>query len=668
MGCTNNTSHIPPGKPGDGTESDVIMMICTAGHVDHGKTELVKLLTGCITDRLKVEQERGLTIELGFAPCVLGDGVSLGIVDVPGHEKFVRNMVSGVSGIEMTVLVIAANDGIMPQTIEHFQIMELLGVTHGMVALTKIDMVTRDRLHTVTEEIREYLKGSFMENAPICPVSSKTFEGYSEFYTTLVKQALSLSRRRKYGIFRMPVAQVFTRMGFGIVAMGIPVDGSIAIGDRIEVVPGNQTGRVRAVQQFSRDTSDGEYGQCLGLNIPDFNKKPPSRGQVISLPEYLKPAHSFHVRLETVSNLQRPLRNAEEVKFHTGTSEEPGKIYLLENTTADEGETILATIVLPNPIVAAAHDRFIIRRPSPSITIAGGEILAVSGSAHKPRKNQIAEKLHSYTAFFHGIDPAGDEGIEKKIEYVLTEQHTGCSSPKELSIATLLIPDVVKQCLANLADKGKALSLGSDCYIHTDNYSKFLEEAEARLQSAVSEDGVLSLTMSDFRSCFDWPDRLWNKILDDLQARDVITLQGSKLVLRDAFGKLDENDRSLMERVQDSYEKSGFHSPRPDELPDLLQVPEKRVVRTLEYLYIRGKLVKLSRNVVISYDNFRNAQNMVVTIINEKGSLDSADFKHHIGSTRKYALAVLDFLDSQKVTVRRGNTRILAEDYRRYLL
>ncbi|MCX6999945.1 MAG: GTP-binding protein, partial [Candidatus Sumerlaeota bacterium] len=228
-----HTGYKPPGLLRHGVNPEVIMMICTAGHVDHGKTALVRLLTGCNTDRLKIEQERGLTIELGFAPCYLGNNLCVGIVDVPGHERFIKNMVAGVSGIEMAALVIAADDGIMPQTVEHLQIMELLGVRRGMVALTKIDLVSREQVERRIREIGEFLVGTFLEGATICPVSSETLEGYDHFYHTLVDSIKKITVARRRGVFRMPVERVFSRPGFGFVVSGIPVDGAIQVGDEV---------------------------------------------------------------------------------------------------------------------------------------------------------------------------------------------------------------------------------------------------------------------------------------------------------------------------------------------------------------------------------------------------------------------------------------------------
>ncbi len=660
--------HRPPGELRSGTKPNVLMMVCTAGHVDHGKTQLIRLLTGCETDRLKAEKERGLTIELGFAPCVLERELCIGIVDVPGHEKFIKNMVAGVSGIDMTILVVAADDGIMPQTIEHLRIMELLGVSHGIVALTKIDLVSEERIQRLSREIRDFLKDTFMEDAPICPVSSQTYAGFPEFYDALVQQAKSLSRQSRVGIFRMPVSHVFTRKGFGVVVMGIPVAGTIRVGDEIEVTPGNQRGKIGGIQQFLNDTPDGEYGQCLALNVPAFDKKPPVRGQVLSLPGYLEPASTFHIQLKAIQGLQSPIRHAEQVKFHAGTIEQSGKIYLLEDGLLGEGETGLATIVLSSSVVAAPQDRFIIRRLSPLTTVAGGKILAVSRAEKRPKKKRIAEELNEYLAFFKDVDALSEEGLEKKIEWFLRAELKTSASPEEISKGTLLTKDVVNDGLSRLVVNKKVLSLGAEHYVHTDTYNAFLSAAESRVRKAVSEEKILTLTISQLRQDFDWPVRLWKRIEEDLQRRGMVKREGNRFVLQAAVEKLDEDKRRLMTKIQKVYAETGYHSPRPDELPEMFHSSQEEVDRILDYLTSQKKLIRLSKNVVLDYDSFKKAQDAVVNTVKEKGALDSADFKQHIGSTRKYALAILDFLDSRKVTVRSGNIRKLTPNYERNLL
>jgi len=644
------------------------MMICTAGHVDHGKTALVKLLTGCNTDRLKAEQERGLTIELGFAPCFLGSNLCVGIVDVPGHEKFIKNMVAGVSGIDMTILVVAADDGIMPQTVEHFQIMDLLGVRHGIVALTKTDLVTADRVQEVADDIRAFLNGTFMEDAPICPVSSETLAGFDEFYDVLVKEITGIVKRRRVGVFRMPIERVFTQKGFGTVISGIPVDGTIAVGAQVEAVPGNQKGKVRGVQRFLRDAAEGGYGQCLALNIPDFNRNPPVRGQVICLPGYLRAARFFHVKLTAVTGLEKPLRNAEEIKFHTGTAEELGKLYLLEDKTLAGGQTALASIALSDPVAAAVHDRFIIRRPSPAQTVAGGEILAVSYAAQRPRKKQTLDRLSSYLASLGGADPTSDGGIDRRIAYFLRTDRRYGASPQEVARAMLLPPDVVSKSLSRLAEAEKVMALSTDQYIHPEGYRACLAEVESRIEQYAEQKGLLNIPISDVRTGLDWPPAVWNRIQKDLEAKNLVVVRGTTFVLQTAVKELDEADRKLMTELLTVYEETAFHSPRPDELPGMLHAPQSRIDRLLEHLCNEGKLVRVAKNVVLSYNNLKKAQDMVVNIIREKGVLNSADFKYTINSTRKYALAILDFLDSRRVTMRVQNDRKLNPHYQRYLL
>ncbi|MEW6747393.1 MAG: selenocysteine-specific translation elongation factor [Planctomycetota bacterium] len=658
----------PPGFLRPTVNPDIVMMICTAGHVDHGKTSLVKLLTGCNTARLKEEQERGLTIELGFAPCLLQGDVAVGVVDVPGHEKFVRNMVAGVSGIGLAVLVVAADDGIMPQTLEHFQILDLLGVRNGLVALTKIDLVSPERVAEVTAETRSFLAGTFMESSPICPVSSVTLEGISEFHSTLVECVRGIAQRRSRGIFRMPVVNAFVREGFGHVITGIPVDGSITLRTEVELVPGGARGRVRGIQRFLRETEAGGYGQCLALNIPDLGKTPAVRGQVLCLPGYLGCHTSFHLRLRAVPGIDPPLRNAEQVKFHTGTCEQPGKLFLLDEHTFGGGVQGLATIVLQEPVAAAVHDRFIIRRPSPAITVAGGEILAVGDSVSRPRKKEVRESLHAYLALLGNVDIASPEGIDRRIERFLHSVRPAGATLLEVSKGTLIVPETAGESLARLTSNGTLLEVARDHFVHTAVYRRYVEDVARRVRAAASEGRALSVTLGDLRKGFDWPQALWNRIQEDLEREGLITRRGGKAVLETAVQKLSEPELRLMERILGVFEQGGFNSPRPDELPERLQAPPAEVARLLDYLCQEEKLFRLTPKVVLSRGSMKRAQDIVVRLIKENGILNSADLKYHLESTRKYALAVLDHLDLRKVTVRIGNDRKLAANYERYLI
>jgi len=654
----------PPGLVTKSMNPDVVMMICTAGHVDHGKTQLVGLLTGCNTDRLKEEIERGMSIELGFAPCYLGNNLSVGIVDVPGHEKFIKNMVAGVSGIEMTILVIAADDGIMPQTIEHLHIMELLGVRKGIVALTKIDLASRERVKELTNEIQEFLKGTFLEGAPICPVSSVTLDGYDQFYNTLVEAIKGITLRRRSGIFRMPVERVFSSKGFGVVATGIPVDGTIRLGQSVELVPGNQIGRVRGIQRFLRDTDQGGFGQCLALNIPDFNRKAPERGKALCEPGYLQPARIFHLLIKSLPGLQKPPANAEEIKFHTGTIEQNGKLYILESRFTDRGGSAIASVVLDEPIAAANGDRIIIRRPSPAGTIAGGEIIDITYTPTRPRKTVILEKLKTMLRFYEGIDASSEQGQEKKIEYFLQLERKTGGTVQEISKAALLPEGIVRELLSSLAERGRALSLTGDFFIDAISYDSLLAQVKNRI---ARDQAALSLALEDLRSALRIPEPLWKSLEKDLMKQDLAIRRGHKLILRGASEKFEQAEQELMNQVLDIFQKTGFQSPRPDELTSQLKIPTGKIDRILEHLCNTKKLIQLDKKVFLSAEYFIKAQDMVVKEISEKGILNSADFKHFIGSSRKYALAILDYLDAIGVTMRIGNDRKLAPNFKEKL-
>lgn len=669
--------HYPGRLSSQITNPDVVMMLCTAGHVDHGKTSLVKLLTGCNTDRLKAEQERGMTIELGFAPCFLGNNLCVGIVDVPGHEKFVKNMVAGVSGIGMALLVIAADDGIMPQTIEHFQILDLLGVRKGMIALTKTDLVTPETIASRIAEIREFFRGTFLDGAPICPVSSETFEGYPEFYNTLVAQIEGVAATRREGVFRMPIERVFAREGFGAVVTGIPVAGNIGVGAEIELAPEGRRGRVRGIQRFLRDASEGGAGQCLALNIPELGKKPPARGEVLCLPGYLSGARIFHLDLRTVADVDPPIRNAETVKFHTGTIEASGRLYLLESATLGPGERGFATVVLPEPVAAAPHDRCIVRRPSPAATVAGGEIAAVTPGEHRPRKSVILERLTAHRAFFEGVDPCGAEGRERRVEFFLRWDVAAAANAGEIARGVLLDPAQAREALDSLVAKGRARALaqssvageksGGEIFIHAETYAACARAAAACIEEA-AKNKTLSLGLSDLQGRFDWPAALWQRVLADLEKQGLAVRYGSRLVLQEAVRQMAPADRELLGLILELYKRTGFQSPRPDELPARFNAPPARISTLLNHLYTTGQLIRLDKNVVLHYDHAAKAQELVVRTILEKGSLDSNEFKEQLGTSRKYALGFLDFLDARKITIRSGNARTLASDYRSRLV
>jgi len=656
-----------PGQLVDQVQPDVFMMICTAGHVDHGKTELVRLLTGCQTDRLKEELERGLTIELGFAPCLLGGSLCVGIVDVPGHERFIRNMVAGVSGIGATILVIAADDGVMPQTVEHLRIMELLGVRHGLIALSKIDLVSPQVLSGRIDEVSGLVQGTFLEESPICPISSVTLQGYDLFYETLVNILQHLRRPHEPGVFRMPVERSFSRRGLGSVVQGIPVCGAVRIGDEVEIVPGYRRGRVRGLQCFLRKAEEGRFGQCLALNIPEFSKNPPQRGQVLCEPEYLRASRFLHVRVRTIPGLKWPLKNAQEIKCYTGTSEEMGKIYLLETAELDSDQTALAVLALNERLAVAPHDRLVLRQASPAMLVAGGEILAVDEGERRPRKLQAASLMRAYESMLDGHDPFSEEGRIRRIKFQLHAVHPTGVSPLTLAHDLFLSGHQVETGWLELEKEGNLVRLDSGHVMLSEVFRSFVHASLNRIRGLSQERKTWSLSLGEIQSDGAWPQALWRRILPELEESGAVVVREDRLIVPEAMRDMSGDDGDLSKEILGLYERTGFRSPRPDEIPNLLGVRPEGIDSVVDMLCDQGHLVRLAKNVILSYKRLKEAENLVVQWITEREELDSADFKYVIDSSRKYALAILDHLDQRGVTLRYGNKRRLTGQYVRKL-
>ena len=662
------TSRRPPGLLRAEVQPDVVAMLCTAGHVDHGKTSLVKTLTGCATDRLKEEIERGLTIELGFAPCWIGGELCAGIVDVPGHERFVRTMVAGVSGIDYCILVIAADDGVMPQTREHVEIMQLMGMTQGMVALTKIDLVTPEDVATRTEEIRAFLEPTFLRGAPVCPVSTITADGFERFYDTLVSGLKAGLRDRRTGIFRMPVERAFSRPGFGAVVTGIPVAGAIRLGAEIECVPGGARGHIRGLQRFGRVAEDGGAGQCLALNIPEFGKTPPSRGQVLCPPGHLQAALQFHARLHAVPRLDPPLANAEDVTFHTGTAEQHGRVFLLESKKLGAGESQLATVVVDEPVAAAAGDRFIVRRVSPPMTVGGGRLLRVDADARRPRRKLLLDELQRHETFLAGVEWDSDEGRRRRVEHLLEHGEPAALAAADLGRRLLLTGDAVKAAIGALAAAGTAIDLGGGTWALAARASALRGRMEKRLAELAAASDRLRVPLAEWRRGFDVPDALWSHGCREIERAGGVRLAGGFAMPAAGFETLPAPDRALAERMLALYEREAFETTHPDEVHAKLGAPPDRTARMLEWLTARGDLVRVAPNVVLTAGRLRAAQDHVVKTIQASGSLDSQAFRAHLGVSRKYAMSILDFLDLRKVTLRVQNARRLLPGWEQRLV
>ena len=366
----------------------------TAGHVDHGKTALIKALTGIDTDRLKEEKERGITIELGFASLTLPSGQTLGIVDVPGHEKFIKNMVSGAAGIDLVMMVIAADEGIMPQTKEHLNICSVLGISKGIIALTKIDLVEKDWLKLVQSEIIEFLRGTFLEGAPIVPVSAIKQEGLTDLTRALETATSHINEKTDDGIFRLPVDRVFTMKGFGTVVTGTLISDHIKTGDDIQILPQNITTRIRGIQVHNQTVEEARSGQRTAINLQGIEKSAIERGDVLVRPQTVWPSQRLDVLVEFLASNSKNLKNRALVRLHTGTSEIIARIILLQKDELAPGQKNFAQLVLSEKDVVVSGDHFVLRSYSPITTIGGGQIIDPLPEKHKRLNDKIIEELN----------------------------------------------------------------------------------------------------------------------------------------------------------------------------------------------------------------------------------------------------------------------------------
>ena len=643
---------------------DVTMMVCTAGHVDHGKTSLVKWLTGCETDVLKEEKERGMTIEPGFAPCSTNDGVSVGITDVPGHEKFVRNMVAGVSGVGMCILVIAADDGIMPQTVEHFQIMELLGVEHGVVALTKRDLVDAATLEQRIGEIRAWLAGSFLEHAPICPVSSSTGDGILDFHQTFSEAVNVAVRSEQMGIFRMPVERVFSMEGYGRVLSGVPVVGQISEGDMVELVPGGAQGRVRGMQCFGRSSEQGRSGLCMALNIPDFARVHPRRGQVLCLPGRLRVANVFHSRIQMLAQTGLSVKNGERVMLHTGTAEVQARVYGLETKDLSPGNSAWVALVTDEPIAAALYDRYILRKLSPVRTLGGGRFYDVSADAKRPRKADALKRLVHIETHYARAGYRDREAASLLVEQCVEMKDFGGVDTKEWRGDCLLAEEVLTDLIAELEKRGNVLRMGRDGLLHRRNLEQFCAKLEGEIFS-LFEKGERLLEPEKIGVGVSAGVKAY--VLGLLDGRGAIELKGNRIL--PPGGKEEPSpEQQLAEKIYGLYAETGFNSPRPEDVPDLLKATAQQVEPLLKMLLTEGRLIRVSAKVILTREHMVKAQQKVVEAILKNGQLDSGDFKFLIDSTRKYALSILEYMDRTHVTVRLDSVRKLAPNHEKRML
>lgn len=630
------------------------IILGTAGHIDHGKTSLIKAVTGINTDRLKEEQLRGITIELGFASLDLPNGNHIGIVDVPGHEKFVKNMVAGATGIDIVAMVIAADEGVMPQTKEHLEICSLLGIQYGFVVLTKIDLVDQEWLELVKEDIKDFLQGTFLEGTPLIHVSSATGQGIAEFISTLDNISSSVPEHISSGLFRLPADRVFTMKGFGTVITGTLVSGKVNVGDNIMIYPSCITSKVRGLQVHNAAVNSAEAGMRTAINFQGLEKSSINRGDVVSTPGALKPSYMVDISLTFLDSNKRPLKNRTRVRFHTGTSEILGNVVLLENAELAPGEQTVAQLRLDSPVTTVKDDRFVIRSYSPIRTIGGGHIINPIPGKHKGLKPEAVAALKKFV----------EQSADEIISYHLNAAGYHGLSHSDLKIMTNLPEKQLNSTLADLLSKKIIILVDKEkkTYIHN-NIAEKIQQKMTKTLASFHEINPLKTGMSkqELRSKLSYiPDsKSFNLILNQMIKNEAIESDEDIVKLASHSISLADDQAENKEKILDLYRNAGLSPPYFKEIPKILDIEAARAKDVLMILVNEGLIIKTKEDLYFANDVLMKLRERLVEFLETNGEITTPQFKDMTGVSRKYVIPLIEYFDSKNLTIRIGDIRKL---------
>jgi selenocysteine-specific elongation factor len=630
------------------------IILGTAGHIDHGKTSLIKALTGINTDRLKEEQLRGITIELGFAHLELPSGLRMGIVDVPGHEKFVKNMVAGATGIDMVALVIAADEGIMPQTREHMEICSLLGIRHGVVVLTKIDMVDEEWLALVEEEVGEYIRGTFLEEAPVVPLSAVTGEGLPDFVKALDRISENIPARTSSGLFRLPVDRVFSMKGFGTVITGTLASGKVAVGDRVMLYPSGDVSKVRGLQVHNESVPLAEAGMRTAINFQGLDRATVERGDVVASPDALMPSYMVDVVLNYLSSNARPLKNRGRVRFHTGTGEIMAVVVLLDREELAPGERAIAQIRLDTPVTLVKDDRYVVRSYSPTRTIGGGWILNPIAPKHKRNRPELNSRLESLA----------QANPEQCVLYHIEEAGFRACSFNELLVMANVPEKQLDRMLQTLMSQKQIIQIDKEKkrYIHQRAFAD-LQKAIADKLGAYHQKHPLKTGMSKEELKSKLPasvdTKLFTLTLLQMVKSAIIAVDEDLVRQSDHRVALGVDQRALRESILSTYEKEGLSPPYFKDLCQQLNTPEDQARQVLSLLVNEGLMVKIKEELYYHHLPLAQVKQKLVDFLNANEELSTPQFKEMTGLSRKYLIPLIEHFDAIQLTIRIGDLRKL---------
>ena len=629
------------------------VIIGTAGHVDHGKTLLIKALTGIETDRLQEEKKRGITIELGFAHLDWEDGTQAGIVDVPGHEKFIKNMLAGAGGIDLAMLIVAADDGFMPQTLEHLDILTLLGIKDGCVVITKSDVVDPEWLEMMKEEIVGRTEGTFLEGKPVFSVSAYTGQGIPELKQALHDMVLRASVKNLRVPFRLPVDRVFSVDGFGTVVTGTLIEGSMHEGDLAEMIPSGAATRIRNLQVHGKDVETAYAGQRVAVNLAGLKKSDIQRGDAVAKPGSVRTSRMLDVRLQNLRGSRRVIQNDSQVHLYHTSQVQMAKVVLLDRDALNPGESCYAQLRLTDPIATKSGDRFVIRFLSPLETIGGGVILDDAPARHKRFQKPVLEALK--------IKETGSGG--DRVIQVLTEFGTELPDAAKLAAKLRMEEAEVADAVRELCARGRAVEPLEGRYASAAVMDKTWENCRGILEGYHKQNPLhAGMKEAEVRQkCFKALDQTTaDALLGALRQEGKLRRVSERYALADFEIKFTKRQNNIKQKLLQTYKTADLESPATDDVlagfPQNEKVDAKQV---LESLVTGGDLVMLTPQICWYKDTYARVCDVVKTHFETHETITLGELRDLINSSRKYTLAVLEYYDKNRITKKDGDLRRL---------
>ncbi|MBW9155071.1 selenocysteine-specific translation elongation factor [Clostridium tagluense] len=634
------------------------IIIGTAGHIDHGKTTLIKALTGRETDTLKEEKDRGISINLGFTYFDLPSGRRAGLIDVPGHEKFIKNMLAGISSIDVVLLVIAADEGIMPQTREHFEILQLLNVKKGIIVLTKADLVDVEWIEMIKGDLRDEFKGTFLEDAPIHAVSSKTKMGFDGLVSDIDKTTEDVSGKDTEGHFRLPVDRVFSVSGFGTVVTGTIISGRIKVGDTVEVYPSKVVTKVRGIQIHDKPEEFGEAGQRCAINLANIKLSEIGRGDVVSKLNIMEPSFSIDCSLYYLKSAEKPLVNRQRVRLYHGTDEILCRVVILDKEEIAPGESAYVQLRLEKPINAQRNDRYVIRSYSPMHTIAGGTIIEPAAQKAKRFNEKYIEDLK--------IKESGK--TENILENTLSKLSGDYPDASVILKALGKNEEGIEDKLQTLVDDNiiiKLTSLDKTIYIHKSFLKQKIEEIEELLIKYHRENPLKSgMPKEEIKNKVfgkNIKQKTYDEMLLLMEDRNAIKIYEKSVCLYEFRIQYTVEQEKLKQSIIAAYDKGRYNTPKYTDLA-INEKDKKTFKMVFDSLMDNEELIKVAEDCIFTKEHYENSITIVCNYIKENGSIAAATARGVFDTSRKFAVALLEHFDSIKLTKRVENDRVLYKD------